>query len=145
MSKRYDLIVFDWEGTIVDTLGALFNSVAQESIVMGLDLNPDKLRGFVELGLVNAVKKANTAHGKCIALVSVFLIYKCGNAANTFAPGAVQKPPGTFTMPEGFVLFGIEDLFHIFIEGADVVGVGLVEFNINPDKIFGGAGCSNFS
>jgi len=58
MSKHYDLIVFDWEGTIVDTLGALFNSVAQESVVMGLNLDPDKLRNFVELGLVNAVKKA---------------------------------------------------------------------------------------
>lgn len=58
MSKRYRLVVFDWEGTLSDTIGQILNSVAEEAKQLGLgELDEELARQSVELGLVNAIKK----------------------------------------------------------------------------------------
>lgn len=59
MSNPYDLVVFDWEGTIVDTLGVVFHVVASEANLLGFgDFDPYQARKYVDLGLVQALRKA---------------------------------------------------------------------------------------
>lgn len=58
MSKPYRLVVFDWEGTLGDTLGQIIHSVA--TVARRLDfgeLDVQLARQSVELGLVLAIKK----------------------------------------------------------------------------------------
>lgn len=58
MSKRYRLVVFDWEGTLSDTLGQVLNCVANEARRLNFgELDEEIARNSVELGLVNAIKK----------------------------------------------------------------------------------------
>lgn len=58
MNNPYDLVVFDWEGTIADTLGAVFHIVAVEANLMGLDLfDHNEAKKYVDLGLARALKK----------------------------------------------------------------------------------------
>ncbi|MFA6302042.1 MAG: HAD-IA family hydrolase [Legionella sp.] len=58
MSKPYQLVVFDWEGTISDTLGPILHIVATEAKNLGYDtLDPVKARKYVDLGLVSALRK----------------------------------------------------------------------------------------
>lgn len=57
MSKRYRLVVFDWEGTLGDTLGQILNNVAVEARRLNFgELNEQLARQSVELGLVKAMK-----------------------------------------------------------------------------------------
>lgn len=58
MSKRYDLVVFDWEGTLSDTLGQVLNCVAEEARRLGFgELDEEVARQSVDLGLVHAIRK----------------------------------------------------------------------------------------
>lgn len=58
MIKSYRLVVFDWEGTLGDTLGQILNTVATEAKRLNFgELDEQLARQYVELGLVNAVKK----------------------------------------------------------------------------------------
>lgn len=58
MNKRYRLVVFDWEGTLSDTLGQVLNCVANEARRLNYgELDEEVARNSVELGLVNAIKK----------------------------------------------------------------------------------------
>lgn len=58
MNKRYRLVVFDWEGTLSDTFGLVFHCVAEEAKRLHYgELDIDKARPLVELGLVKAIKK----------------------------------------------------------------------------------------
>lgn len=58
MAKPYRLVVFDWEGTLGDTLGQIFNSVAVEAKRLKLGkLDEELARQYVDLGLVNALRK----------------------------------------------------------------------------------------
>lgn len=59
MSYPYDLVVFDWEGTIADTLGIVLHVVASEANLLGFgDFDPYLARKYVDLGLVQALRKA---------------------------------------------------------------------------------------
>lgn len=59
MGKPYRLVVFDWEGTLSDTLGQIFSSVAEEARRLQFgELDEQSARQSVELGLAMAVKKA---------------------------------------------------------------------------------------
>lgn len=59
MISRYNLVVFDWEGTLEDTLGAVFHTVAFEANLLGFgEFDHDEARKYVDLGLVRALKKA---------------------------------------------------------------------------------------
>lgn len=58
MDHSYQLIVFDWEGTISDTLGCMLHVVASEA--KNLDFGAIELheaRKHVDLGLVHLIKK----------------------------------------------------------------------------------------
>lgn len=58
MSKRYRLVVFDWEGTLGDTLGQILNTVAAEAKRLQFGtFDENQARQQVVLGLVMAVKK----------------------------------------------------------------------------------------
>lgn len=58
MNKPYRLVVFDWEGTLGDTLGQILNTVATEAERLNFgELDEQLARQSVELGLVLAVKK----------------------------------------------------------------------------------------
>ena len=58
MNRPYHLVVFDWEGTLGDTLGQILNTVAREAKRLHLgEMNEGIARSAVPLGLVMAVKK----------------------------------------------------------------------------------------
>jgi phosphoglycolate phosphatase len=58
MSNPYQLIVFDWEGTIEDTLGLILHMVSIEAARLGFgEMNPYVARKYVDLGLVQALHK----------------------------------------------------------------------------------------
>ncbi|CDZ76874.1 phosphoglycolate phosphatase [Legionella massiliensis] len=58
MGRAYRLVVFDWEGTVGDTLGQILNTVATEARRLQFgELDEQLARQSVELGLVLAVKK----------------------------------------------------------------------------------------
>lgn len=58
MSNPYQLVVFDWEGTIADTLGLILHIVTSEANVLGFgEVDPQQARKYVDLGLVQALKK----------------------------------------------------------------------------------------
>ncbi|CEG58227.1 HAD family hydrolase [Legionella fallonii] len=58
MSNPYQLIVFDWEGTISDTLGLILHTVSSEANKLGFgELDPYVARKYVDLGLVQALRK----------------------------------------------------------------------------------------
>jgi phosphoglycolate phosphatase len=59
MNNPYDLVVFDWEGTIADTLGMILHVVAKEANLLGFgDFDLDQVRNYVDLGLIHALRKA---------------------------------------------------------------------------------------
>lgn len=59
MSKRYRLIVFDWEGTLGDTLGQIINHVAKEAKRLNFgELNEKLARSNAVFGLVHAVSSS---------------------------------------------------------------------------------------
>lgn len=59
MLNQFDLVVFDWEGTIADTLGAVLHLVAEEAKLLGFgSLNEVEAKKYVGLGLTKALKKA---------------------------------------------------------------------------------------
>ncbi len=58
MSNPYQLVVFDWEGTIADTLGQVLNTVSQEADKLGLGkVDPYLAKKYVSLGLEEALRK----------------------------------------------------------------------------------------
>jgi phosphoglycolate phosphatase len=58
MSNPYDLIVFDWEGTIADTLGIILHVVSTEANLLGFgDFDPYQARKYVDLGLIQSLRK----------------------------------------------------------------------------------------
>ncbi|MBA2709401.1 MAG: HAD family hydrolase [Tatlockia sp.] len=58
MGRPYRLVVFDWEGTLGDTLGQILNTVATEARRLQFgELDEQLARQSVELGLVLAVRK----------------------------------------------------------------------------------------
>ena len=58
MSNPYQLVVFDWEGTISDTLGLILHTVSAESSALGFgEVEPYQARKYVDLGLVQALRK----------------------------------------------------------------------------------------
>ncbi|WBV66460.1 hypothetical protein PGH44_02960 [Legionella pneumophila] len=47
MSSAYQLVIFDWEGTIADTLGVILHTVATEAKMLGFgDIDPYQARNM---------------------------------------------------------------------------------------------------
>lgn len=58
MVKQYRLVIFDWEGTLGDTLGQVLDCIASEARRLQFgELDVDLARQWVDLGLQNACKK----------------------------------------------------------------------------------------
>jgi len=58
MINSYQLVVFDWEGTISDTLGLILHIVSSEASKLGFgEIDPYEARKYVDLGLVQALRK----------------------------------------------------------------------------------------
>ena len=58
MKKRYRLVVFDWEGTLGDTLGHVLNTLVEEAARLELGEVDELLaRQYVMLGLAKAINK----------------------------------------------------------------------------------------
>lgn len=59
MAKRYDLIVFDWDGTVVDSIGVIAGSIQAACRDLGLTEPTDTVaRHVIGLGLSEALRQA---------------------------------------------------------------------------------------
>lgn len=59
MAKRFELIVFDWDGTLMDSAGAIVRAIQAASADLGLPVPPDaRARHVIGLGLVDALRHA---------------------------------------------------------------------------------------
>lgn len=59
MAKRFDLIVFDWDGTLMDSAAAIVRAIQAASADLGLAVPPDaRARHVIGLGLVDALRHA---------------------------------------------------------------------------------------
>lgn len=59
MSKRYDLIVFDWDGTVMDSTGVISSSIQAACRDLGLNVPDDETaRHVIGLGLDQALRYA---------------------------------------------------------------------------------------
>lgn len=58
MSKPYQLVVFDWEGTLADTLGQILKIMAAEAATLGLgEVDETIARQTLQFGLIVTIKK----------------------------------------------------------------------------------------
>ena len=59
MAKRFDLIVFDWDGTLLDSAAAIVHAIQAASADLGLPVPADaRARHVIGLGLVDALRHA---------------------------------------------------------------------------------------
>lgn len=59
MAKRFDLIVFDWDGTLLDSAGAIVRSIQASCVDLGLPVPADeRARHVIGLGLQDALSHA---------------------------------------------------------------------------------------
>lgn len=58
MTRPYELIVFDWEGTLADTLGQVMQTIQDQAAHSGyLQMDHDAVRQGIGVGLLHAIKK----------------------------------------------------------------------------------------
>lgn len=59
MAKRFELIVFDWDGTLLDSAAAIVRAIQAASADLGLPVPPDaRARHVIGLGLGDALRHA---------------------------------------------------------------------------------------
>lgn len=59
MAERFDLIVFDWDGTLLDSAAAIVGAIQAASADLGLQVPPDeRARHVIGLGLTDALALA---------------------------------------------------------------------------------------
>ena len=59
MAKRFELIVFDWDGTLMDSAAAIVRAIQAASADLGLPVPPDaRARHVIGLGLQDALRHA---------------------------------------------------------------------------------------
>ena len=56
MNKQFDLIVWDWDGTLADSAGMITNAIVQAAAQVGLpELDPNAARNIIGLGLKESI------------------------------------------------------------------------------------------
>ena len=94
VSKAYDLVVFDWEGTLSDTLGQIVCVFSDEAKRMQLeDFSIELAREYIALGPVVAIKKLFPhlpAHLQSDFLEAVQKALLLNSPAVCVAPGALD-------------------------------------------------------
>lgn len=94
MDKQYRVVVFDWEGTLGDTLGQILNCVAEQAEKLGFgELDTHLARQVVDLGLVNASRRLFphlTTHQHEALLLAVQQSMATKHADVYLLPGARQ-------------------------------------------------------
>ena len=59
MARRFELIVFDWDGTLMDSAALIVNSVQRAAVDLGLaPPSEDRARHIIGLGLIDALRHA---------------------------------------------------------------------------------------
>ncbi len=59
MTRHYDLVVFDWDGTLMDSESAIVDALNTACVAMGLPVPPlDRARYVIGLGLEDALRYA---------------------------------------------------------------------------------------
>jgi len=59
LARRFDLIVFDWDGTLLDSAGAIVRAIQASCADLGLPVPPDaRARHVIGLGLQDALSHA---------------------------------------------------------------------------------------
>ena len=82
MARSFQLVVFDWEGTIADTLGHILHVVSEEAAALGFgSIDPHLARRSVNLGLVQALRKllphlSDKEHEYLMQAVQKAMIYR---------------------------------------------------------------------
>lgn len=94
MSNPYQLVVFDWEGTIADTLGKVLHVIAEEAKIHGFgEIDPYQAKKYVALGLMQALRKlfphlTDTQHEQLVQAVQSAMVSKPTDVC--LIPGAKQ-------------------------------------------------------
>jgi phosphoglycolate phosphatase len=59
MGRRFELIVFDWDGTLMDSTGAIVDSIQAAAIELGIEPPSDERAShIIGLGLIDALRHA---------------------------------------------------------------------------------------
>ncbi len=59
MARRFELIVFDWDGTLMDSAALIVNSVQRAAVDLGLaPPSEERARHIIGLGLIDALRHA---------------------------------------------------------------------------------------
>jgi len=59
MAKRFDLLVFDWDGTLMDSAAAIVTAIQSACVDLGIEVPPDeRARHVIGLGLADALRHA---------------------------------------------------------------------------------------
>lgn len=59
MGRRFDLIVFDWDGTLMDSTGAIVASITAAATDLGIEPpTEERARHIIGLGLIDALRHA---------------------------------------------------------------------------------------
>ncbi|SDW00430.1 phosphoglycolate phosphatase [Pseudomonas syringae] len=57
MQRDYDLLIFDWDGTLADSVGRIVQSMRTAAVECGLDIRDDSaIKGIIGLGLPEAIR-----------------------------------------------------------------------------------------
>lgn len=57
MRRDYDLLIFDWDGTLADSVGRIILSMRSAAIEMGFEVRDDPaIKGIIGLGLPEAIR-----------------------------------------------------------------------------------------
>jgi phosphoglycolate phosphatase len=105
MSETYKLIVFDWEGTLGDTLGHFIHTLNVEAGRMNLPkINDNLARQHLMLGLVIAIKKNYPE----LSLSQQEHLYKAVQQSLADAPAEVYLLPGAKELVKTLFMKGFE-------------------------------------
>lgn len=93
MKRPYQLVVFDWEGTLADSIGQVVQTMREQAEILGyLPFNQPALGSGIGLGLTNAIKKGfpHLTHEEQHQLLSAVQLALCTKSPEPYLfPGAL--------------------------------------------------------